>query len=43
MELYEAGFGYEHSIVHVVDVTVPADAKAGESITISGKNDFPDV
>ena len=40
MELYEAGFGYEHSVVHVVDVTVPADAKAGESITISGKTTF---
>ena len=40
MELYEAGFGYEHAVIHIVDVTAPSNLKAGESITISGATTF---
>lgn len=40
MEILEAGFGYEYTVVHVVEVTAPEDLKAGETITISGNTTF---
>lgn len=39
-DVREAGYGYETSVVHPMTITPPADLKAGETITITGKTAF---
>lgn len=36
--IFEAGFGYEESVIHVMTVTPPADLKVGEPVTITGNS-----
>lgn len=38
IEILEAGFGYEGSVVHPITITPPADLKPGDSVTITGNS-----
>lgn len=40
LEILEAGFGYEHSVIHPVTITPPSDLEPGTEIAISGKTTF---